>query len=625
MIGDEGGLPTLVASLTVATTLAISGGARADAHETVVFGSRSNDGDARVDGDDVVGSLDGSTLKGAAGVSLRRDGGPLSPARPLLRGVGGPRVAVDVAGLPFGDSAGGDIDATLLPWALGLGVVDVGGDDDTIGGRVSLRPAPGSRFFALTGSLSTLVVGGRASVPLEDGRAVVALDAGSTRGDYPFLATDALGSPGIALIRRNNDQRVLRGATVVDVARAAPEAVGGQVAVRVAAAVAQRDGGVPGFATAPLLDLRRHDGLGALGATLSHRDGPRQAHLRLSGSGSDRATTTTGAPPSQVSAGMVDAELGVADAVHVGDVDVSGHADVSVGSGGVWGVAERRRGHVSGGVRTTLPLHEGVALAVDVGGRVASVVDADLGGDDVDNVDEVLLPAGHVSGRFVFSAGPSQANVGLRVSSSSRAPTLDERFAPAGFVRGNQALRPERGSDVEASVGMRHDRLLSLRAAAFASLLDDAIVVVNRNAFEVAPENTGPATRAGVELQARLQPWPLLRVDHVASLLASEVSATKAPLPGAPTWTLLSALRLGDEHAFAQASVDARGSSPSTIFGTLNSPAYALVHLRGRVPVDDAVCVDVAVDNAFDMQDARDANLLPLPGRLFFVSLEVRL
>jgi hypothetical protein len=647
------GAPTLwgtrrAVSMVAAISMLGSAALAADeGRETVVRERTVGDDDmavdVAVDGDDVVFGLDGSAFKLAPGVALVRGGGPLTPSRPLLRGVGSARVAVDVAGLPFGDGVSGDIDATLLPWSLGLATASVGATDDAIGGRLSMRPAAGSRFFALAGSLSTLALGGRVAVPLEQGRAVVAADVGSSRGDFPFLATDAVGSAPVPLTRENNDQRLARGATVVDVAGASPAVLPGQLKVQVAGAFALREGGVPGFSTAPQRTLRHTDQLGVVGGSVTHLWQRRRLGVRVSSSASDRATNggaraEGSVGSSRVAAVLHNVEVSAGDGgFSIGDaVDVSGGVRGGGGGGGIDGTVDRHSAHAAAlsTLRARLsPTHH---LAIDGGARVGVVNDvalgaANAGNANVDGRNTFVLPAGHLQaalhGKLDDDTGDGDDSayaVGVGLSVSSRAPTLDERFAPAGFIRGNTDLNTEGISELETFARLSPSRHVGVRAAAFVSTLDNAIVVVNRNAFEVAPENTGPAARAGVELLSSVHPVSFLHVENVAALLWSEVEATKAPLPTAPNFTLLSRWRLGSPEAHAQLTVDARGQSPSTIFGTLQSPAYALIHLRGRVPVGDGLGLALAVENALDVATARDANLLPLPGRLIFVSLELR-
>ena len=163
-----------------------------------------------------------------------------------------------------------------------------------------------------------------------------------------------------------------------------------------------------------------------------------------------------------------------------------------------------------------------------------------------------------------------------------------------------------------------------MAATAFGSWLDDAIVIVNDNAFVVRPRNTGPALRAGSELLLRTRPHRLLGVETAASLLWSQVQATKAPLPTAPPLALRTAVTVGDDNAFTRATITARGAAPSTIFGTLPSAPYALVDVMARVPLSSSLGLTMHVHNALDVQTATDVNLLPLPGRLLFIGLELR-
>jgi outer membrane receptor protein involved in Fe transport len=95
-------------------------------------------------------------------------------------------------------------------------------------------------------------------------------------------------------------------------------------------------------------------------------------------------------------------------------------------------------------------------------------------------------------------------------------------------------------------------------------------------------------------------------------------------LPAAPPVTLALAPRLGDEATWIRALGAVRGPVSSTLFGTLTSPGSALLDLAGRVPLGTGLGALVTVQNVLDVRDARDQNLLPLPGRLLFVSLEVR-
>lgn len=572
--------------------------------------------------DDVVAGP--AALLAVPGVGLARDGGPLAPTRPLVRGLGGARLAVDVAGLGFSDPTSGEIDVALLPLALGTAVVDPGGGASSgLGGGLSVRPAPGSRFQLVVGELSTLQGSVRLQTPVEGGHVTTAIAGGTTRGDFPFSVTDADGAGAASLVRGNNDRRRLNAGVVVNVGGPAP-GERGHLGVRVVAAGALHEGGIPGFATAPLSSLRGEQARGVVGGALTWREGARHIGVAADALG-DRRRTRDDADLDEVAtvASGVGVVLGdvlwADDAVHVvGDVDARGGAAV------VADIARRSEARAGARVVATTGV-AGLVVAARGDASLAIVADTDL---EARAGGPVTGPIALPNASLMLSLAPPDRRVTASLSARhrARAPTLDERFAPAGFVRGTPDLRPERLSELEGRLGLQLPgrTALAVDVATFASRLDDAIVFVNKNAFEVAPANTGLAHRAGVELGLGVRLHPLIVVTQAATLLWSVVEATGAPLPTAPPLGLRSDVRVGTDDAFVGATVTGRGSAPSTIFGTLGSGAFVLVDLRARLPLAERLAATFHVDNALDVRTARDQNLLPLPGRLAFVGLEVR-
>jgi hypothetical protein len=618
--------------------------------ETVVVApapaASSPSGAVSVDTSSVV-DAEGALL-GVPGVALARDGGPLSSSRPLLRGLGGPRLLVDVAGLGFNDPVAGGVDASLLPLSLGRAVIDVGAVGGSLAGTLSMRGAPGSQLHLVVGELSTLQLGGRVRVPVAAGSTVAAVDVGTSRGDFPFVTGGAVDR--VALVRANNDQRRARVAVVTDTAGDAPAAIGGQLQARLVTAGAWSDGGVAGFATAPLT-LRAHNTLGMVGAVVEHAQPGHTTHVSGSVTGSDRATSDATAGVNRnrnadrITGRSGTIGLGVTDHVVTrDDVMLMTSVDVGVGGADVDDAAHRQQAQASGMAGLRLPLAARWLLKLD--GRAAvQVVDDDDDDDDHDVGDDAAnrsgaanqrgptwLPTGGLRATLIRTAvadghdgGGGEVGAFVGVSRAARAPTLDERFAPAGFLVAAPDLRPEAVTDVELGATIAVPSLpMLLAATAFGSWLDDAIVIVNDNAFVVRPRNTGPALRAGSELLLRTRPHRLLGVDTAASLLWSQVQATNAPLPTAPPLALRTAVTVGDDTAFTRATITARGAAPSTIFGTLPSAPYALVDVMARVPLSSSLGLTMHVHNALDVQTATDVNLLPLPGRLLFIGLEVR-
>jgi hypothetical protein len=588
--------------------------------QTVVRSRAADDvEDVRVDAE-AVGLWDGgAALLFVPGAAIARDGGPLAPVRPLMRGLSGARLEVDALGMSLVDPAAGVVDLALLPWGMGDVVVETGAGSG-LAGALSLRaPRPGLHASVGAGDLSTLRGRVRGAQALPGGRVYGFVDAGTTRGDFPFVNDDALGTGGPAAVRTNNDQQRGNAAVAVDV-----DVDGARVAVAGVGGV--RRGGVPGFATAPL-SLRAHDAMGAVGARVTTQAFGARVDVGADATASDRIVSDadTDSRLSGARAGVM-ARLS-APLLREVDVALALRADQS----GIVDVVERSAGRGAIDLRARRPLGplEG-AVDVSVGGDVVVDVDAAVASGDAPATTTTLLPRGALRLRLRDRApddrrAPARSSgveafVGL--TRAARAPTLDERFAPRGFVRGNAALRPESVDEAEAGVvidapGAR------VRLTAHASALNDVIVVVNRNAFEVSPENTGEATRVGIDVGVQLRPLPLLSLDVAAGVLASALSSTGAPLPGAPPVVLALAPRLGDEAAWVRAVFAARGAVASTLFGTLTSPGSMLVDLDGRVPLGQGLAAAVTVQNALDVRDARDLNLLPLPGRLVFVSLEV--
>jgi len=553
-----------------------------------------------------------------------------------LRGLGGPRLLVDIAGVGFTDPVAGAVDVALLPLSLGRADVDVGGAGGALGGTLSLRGSPGSRLHLVVGELSTLQLGGRVQVPLEAGSAVAAVDVGTSRGDFPFVTGarfngDGGVDGGLALVRANNQQQRARAVVITDVGGDAPATIEGSLRARVVAAGSVHDGGIPGFATAPL-DLRGHSALGSIGTVVEHRHDRRRARVSGTVTGSDRSTSDATASAGsddgdRITGHAVNVGLGIDDTI-IDTADFAFAVGVEVGAGraDVDSVARRHLGGAAASGRLQVQLPHAWQLRIDGRTGVQVVSDDDHVGPTT-TATTAFIPTWLPTGSVRATIAPEHNRLGafVGVSHAARAPTLDERFAPAGFVLAAPDLAAERVTDGEVGVRIAlPDGQMLVAATVFASWLDDAIVVVNDNAFQVRPRNTGPASRAGSELLLLTSPHPLLRTETAATLLWSQVQATDAPLPTAPPVSLRTAITVGDDDAFTRATVTARGPAPSTIFGTLPSAPYALVDLMARVPLSPSVGLTVQVNNALDVQTATDVNLLPLPGRLVFLGLEVR-
>jgi hypothetical protein len=533
----------------------------------------------------------------ALGASLVHDGGPLAPTRAVVRGLAGARLGVDVGGahggLSLTDPATGLFDLGLVPWALVDSlVVDSGAGPRGLGGNLSLTldEDAGVRARVLAGSAGTTRSSLAASSTTHDTSVLAAVDAGITRGDFAFVPTSAAGAkPGDVLVRENNDQRRV-GALAL-----ARQRIDG-VDISALGLVAAHDGGIPGLATSPTRSLRGEDAL-AGGRLFVDAGG---GWVALDGRANHRATFGPDDPRESIESWSAGASSGFTASALGARLDVRSGADLAAVEGTGF---SRLAGHASSSLALPLADTARARIAADV--RLTSDVGTLVGGEARVEMGEVLRAS-------------------LGVSRSSRAPTLDELYAPRGVVLGNPALRPETLHDVELAVGFVPGRVVEARAVAFAGVLDQTITWVNRNAYEVAPVNLGSAWRAGVDVKLGVEPVDFLGLDVVAEALATQVDETRAPLPLAPPFSSRLSLRFGRaQDAHIAAVIRSRGDASSNIFGTLTAPGYTLVDVIARLPLSSSLALGVSITNALDVLDARDTNQLPLPGRMAFLSLEV--
>lgn len=532
------------------------------------------------------------------GVVLLRDGGPLAPARVRHRGLGGPRLGVRLAGVPLNDPTTASVDVTALPlYAVhllraphpGRGV----GDD---GLNLSLSARDETRVALGAGTLETLRADAAASSRLGGGRSVVGVSAGSTRGDFLFLPTTASGATLPVARRTGNEQRRASGVVALDL----PFSLG---PAGVVAWTSLHEGGVPGFATMPTQGLRASSFLaGAIArGALGWEDA--RVGIELGGRAARRSTTSAVSAPADAVTGValgpsLFSTLALGEGLSLEGALRYEHARVEE----TLFVRDLVRGH---GTLQLAPLGKPYSLHVTAGATVPS--------------DTLAFPTGELQ----LAYRPAQRLlVEVGVSRSGRLPTLDELYAPKGFVLGNPELKSEISTDVEASFATT-SRIAQVSLSVFAGHMDETILYVNRNAFEVEPINTGALWRTGLDLHVVATPAPLLGLEVTGSALLSQLSAVASPLPVTPPLTTRVALRLGESSgASVHVVMRQRTAVSNNLYGTLRTPGYGLVDLVSRLPLGAHLALSASISNALNVLDARDVNLLPLPGRQVFLTLE---
>lgn len=577
-----------------------------------------------------LGSSPEEALEGLSQVQLNRDGGPLAPVRLTLRGLSGARVGTSWNGLRVDDPGVGGVDAAMLPLYASAFVEDWAGSDAGSGPGTGLAlggGAPqsdaghlGARARLGVGSLATLRSQGIVAGHLPDGTALSLGGAGgSSAGDFRFVPHTRGGGPSPSpQTRENNDQA--RASAFLSARHRGEEG-----SWHASALAAAHEGGVPGFATAPTDGLRGTRQLAGVVAGASRYLSPSPAEraappsLELSGQWQALVTEQRTHAPQRAFEDGVRAGQQRADAAISWRPGTFGSLDtqlqVALAGGGAW--LEHQDASEAPFWRGQIGVQGGVVLRHAPSALRAMIALGVEGFSDVGT-----LP--HHRAGMDWQASPA-LTLGVHVSRSARPPTLDELFAPRGFVRGNPKLSPEQGHEGEVYLHWHAPPGLRARLAVFAGVLDDAIVYLSRNAFEIQAMNTGPLRRVGAGGQLSFHPVTWLALDLSANALHSELALTGAPLPTVPPLRARMQARLGDVHRLhGFALLRHRSATSSTLFGTLTVPGYALADLGAVLPLTDAIALGMTWTNVFDVQDAQDVNLLPLPGRQWFCTLEVR-
>ena len=273
-------------------------------------------------------------------------------------------------------------------------------------------------------------------------------------------------------------------------------------------------------------------------------------------------------------------------------------------------------------------------LRVETGLRVefsllSAAEDADIGTPQMSRRFTTL--SGSVGANYEFSPG---WRGGVTVSSSGRAPSIDELFANGphagtqAFEIGDPELDPERSLSFEASI-RRSAGPMHFTGTAYYSRFSNFIFQSRTGEVEddlpVYAYRQGKADYYGFELEADAKLGSALGVEWAAELVADAVRATikdLGPAPQIPPFRLLGSVsgaigrfdgRLEVERSFAQ-----RRTAPLET----ETPGYTLVNASlDWHPLADKpeVTVTVSGNNLFDVVARRHSSLLkdyaPLAGR----------
>ncbi len=123
-----------------------------------------------------------------------------------------------------------------------------------------------------------------------------------------------------------------------------------------------------------------------------------------------------------------------------------------------------------------------------------------------------------------------------------RAPTFAELYGESGVIVANSDLKPEKGLNMDAGLGLNLIRAsLYLQIALFHNKLEDALVMIHNTRSTRKAENLGEATINGLELNLRGGPWYGLEIQASHSVLdainnSPILSQNGKSLPGRPEY-----------------------------------------------------------------------------------------
>ena len=223
---------------------------------------------------------------------------------------------------------------------------------------------------------------------------------------------------------------------------------------------------------------------------------------------------------------------------------------------------------------------------------------------------------------------------GLSLSSSARAPSIDELFANGphlasqSFERGNRDLDPERSLSVEASL-RRTTGPVHVTANLFYSRFSNFIFQSGTGEVEddlpVFEYRQGKANYYGFEVQADAKLGTALGIDWGGELVADAVRATIrefGPAPQIPPFRLLAALTAARGPLDGRLEVERAASQKRVAPHETPTPGYTLVnaslewHPLAEKP---ELTLSLSANNIFDVVARRHSSLLkdyaPLAGR----------
>jgi len=539
-------------------------------------------------------------LLNSPSVSVMREGGQLTNTRVKIRGLSDARLSLKVDGLTIDDPTSSLSDLNDLPFFAAT-AAEVNENSDDIAGQVSLQlPSINQSFIqgaASFGSFSSSELWVLGQKKWGNSATLIGFRQAKTQGDFSFAATSASGAElDHILVRQNNDQQRSQ-----FIWRSTLPLLGSRF--QWFALANFHEGGIAGFAHAPL--------------SLRQRKSSAGAHLKIVRPFSPHLFT-----------------FEAHSRIHNTDVwDLKSSRDVNslTSLEHKAGLALKNPLNKSTDLKTGLSSslahllqHDFYRLSTEADGLAIYHFNNALPGTfEGQLIGKIFSDVGIlVNARLGSTVKPlPQLSLGLHVSKNSRPPSLLELYSPQTLILGNDQLKPENSYDLSTFAQLQQPSWHA-KIGLFGGFLQQGIFYVNQNAFEIKPVNTAGGVRTGAEFNAQWQPWSFVGLSGNAHFIYTRLLATSAPFPTTPLFSFVSSVQLGKEKEI-QSTLTLRyqGKSSSNLFGTLNTVPFALLDWLLKIPVHEAVALNLSVSNVFNVLYARDSHQFPLPGREIMISI----
>jgi len=532
-------------------------------------------------------------------LTLTRQGGPLAPTEIKMRGLGGPRFEVFLEGLNLADPVSGYVDAQDLPlFAIA---------------RASSSFMPSSSFEGLTltlpgaqntfarssmgrGSFSTGKADLLGQAELGDSVSVL-LGASLKTSQGSFAYEDP--QTGDLHMRENNDQR-----RILSLGRIHWHS--GRYEGFLTAIGRKHDAGLPGLAEFPSTNLRMtRIFVGTLLGFAAHLDSDTftvKANTRF-----DSTSTTDVLVTNQSKTESLANSLEFESAHEF--LNQAIQLDAGLKGDYVFLFREpTNRFTIDAFFRFRKDFERALKTYVETQLKFHSYSDLSP------------LVSGYVEAGF---SATSFFDTAFKFARNVRPPSLAELYTPMGGILTNASLKSENGLTGEWIANLKWEPL-QFQSVAFYSLMEEAIFYQPTPEGIYQPTNTGRIHRAGLETKLAIFPISFVSIDWKTKWLYSYLMLSGAELPNTPPfWTRAALTVFPSKETSASLATRYQSGSIGDFKGITHASPYTMLDANMRLSPYTGVQIFFELNNLMDIRWARDQASIPLPGRNFFIGLEV--